>query len=204
MDEQNEAPGGPALAMLDVGEIPPGLRALDALVKEAPVRVLGAGTIQCGRYLVLFGGGVEAVSFAMRKALEATGQSLWDEVLLPDAEPRILPAVVGAAVRWPAPGDTLGALQAGAPPTLLAAVDAALKGTAVELVQLRVADGLGGKAIAMLWGHTHEVEAAVSLAYDAFARGRPQGCTASVIRNADADVARAIAPWSGFFKGWRG
>lgn len=190
--------------MLDVGSIPPGLRALDALVKEAPVTVLGAGTIQCGHYLILFGGEVEPVRFAHRRACETLGAMLHDEVLLPHAEARIVPAIADAAVRWPAAGDTLGALQTGSPPTMVRAVDAALKGTEVELVQLRVGDGLGGKAIAMLWGSTHAVEAAVALAHDAFARGRTEGCTTDVIRNADVEVGQALTPWSGFFSGWRG
>jgi len=201
---QAQATPGPALAMLDLSDIPQGLRVLDALAKEAPVHVIGAGTIQCGHYLIGFCGEVEPVSFAFRRAAEIGGRALHDVVLLPHAEPRIAPAMQEARVRWPAPGDTLGALQAGAPPTMLRAVDAALKGTGVELVQLRVAEGLGGKAIAMLWGETHEVEAAVALACEAFARGRPEGCTSSVIRNADVEVARAMSPWSGYFKGWRG
>ena len=204
MSTETRAPSPPALAMLDIGDVPPGLNTLDALAKEAPIHVHAAGTIQCGRFLILFGGEVEPVNYAFAKALAVAGAALWDQVLLPHAEERLLPAIQDAALRWPAPGDTLGALQSGSPPTLLRAVDAALKGTAVELVQLRVADGLGGKAIAMLWGETHEVEAAMSLALEGFARGRAEGCTGRVIRNADVEVARAIAPWSGFFKGWRG
>lgn len=204
MTEQPNTATGPALAMLDVADIPPGLRALDALVKEAPVTVLGAGTIQCGRYLILYAGEVEPVRFAHRKACETLGASLLDEVLLPHAEPRLLPAVSHGAVRWPAPGDTLGALQAGSSPTMLQAVDGALKGTEVDLVELRAADGLGGKSIAMLWGDTHDVEAAVALAHQAFARGRSEGCSSAVIRNADSEVGRAMTPWSGFFSGWRG
>jgi len=202
--DASHANPGPALALFDLGDVPPGLRVLDALSKEAPVQVLNAGTIQCGRYLVLFGGQVEPVRFACAKALEVAGRSLWDHVMLADAEPRLLPAVLDAAVRWPAPGDTLGALQSGTAPTMLRALDAALKGTDVELVQARIGDGLGGKAIAMLWGETPQIEAALSLAHDEFARGRPEGCTSSIVRNADAEVTRAIAPWTGFFKGWRG
>jgi microcompartment protein CcmL/EutN len=190
--------------MLDLGEIPPALGVLDALVKEAPVRVLRAGTIQDGRYLIAFGGPVEPVNFAFARAVATAGRALVDQVLLADAEPRIEPALLAAALRWPAPGDALGALQTSSAPTMLRALDAALKGTDVELVQLRVGDGLGGKAIAMLWGATAAIEAAVGLACDAFARGRSAGASATVVRNAADEVAAAIAPWSGFFEGWRG
>jgi len=74
-------------------------------------------------------------------------------------------------VRWPAPGDTLGVVQTGRPPTLLRAVDAALKGALVDLVELRVADGLGGKAVATLWGELPDVEAAIALSDGAAAHG---------------------------------
>lgn len=195
---------GPALAMLEIGDIPPGLQALDALVKEAPVQVLAAGTIQRGRYLILFGGEVEPVRFALARALETLDDSLLDQVLLPHAEERIAPALLEATQRWPAPGDTLGALQTRSAPTMLSALDRALKGTEVELVQLRVADGLGGKSIAMLWGETHAVEAAVGLAHAAMAGGKAEGCSTRVIRNADPEVGLALTPSSGFFNRWRG
>src|ERR1035437_6967794 len=142
---------GPALAMLLLGEIPPGLRVLDALAKEAEVEVLQTGTIHCGRYLILFGGEVGPGERSWRRALETAGSHVVDEVLLPHAEARLAPAIRTGVIRWPAPGDTLGVLQATTPPTLVRAVDAALKGALVDLVELRVGDGLGGDAIASLW-----------------------------------------------------
>jgi len=187
--------------MLDIGDIPRGLLALDALVKEAGVDVLSAGTIQDGRYLILFGGQVEAVSFAFEKALQTAKGALRDAVLLPGVEERIAPAIVDNVIRWPAPGDTLGVLQNGTSPSMLAAVDAALKGALVDLVQLRIGDGLGGRAIATLWGETHDVEAALELA-----EGVAAGPTwsAQIIRNADDIVSGAIRGGTRFFREWRG
>ena len=43
---------GPALAMVELCDIPSGLVALDALAKEAPVVVVGAGTIHHGHFLL--------------------------------------------------------------------------------------------------------------------------------------------------------
>lgn len=190
--------------MLDVAEVPAGLQALDALVKEAEVTIAGAGTVQDGRYFLLFGGEVEPVQRAYDKACVAAGPCVRDAMLLPWAEERILPAVRDDVVRWPAPGDTLGVLQNATPPTLLRAVDAALKGALVQLVSLRVGDGLGGKAIAMLWGQTHDVEAALELAVRASRDGRPERWSTAVIRNADPAVAGALSPDSRFYKEWRG
>ncbi len=195
---------GPALAMLEIGDLPAGFAALDALAKEAPVTVVAAGTIQHGHYLVAFAGDLEPVQLSFARASARAEGAVVDAVLLPHAEPRILPALRDGAVRFPVPGDALGVLQTATSPTLLRAVDAALKGALVELVELRAAEGLGGRALATLWGNQHDVEAAVELAIAAFSRGRADGCSAHVIANADPEVARALRHGTRFFKEFRG
>jgi microcompartment protein CcmL/EutN len=195
---------GPALAMLLLGEVPPGLRVLDALAKEAEVEVLQTGTIHCGRYLILFGGEVGPVERSWRRALDAAGSHVIDEVLLPQAEARLTPAIRAGVVRWPSPGDTLGVLQAATPPVLVRAVDAALKGALVDLVELRVGDGLGGNAIASLWGETHDVEAAIDLARASFGKSGVLGFSTAVISRADPAVREALGSGSRFFKEFRG
>lgn len=204
MTEARTNTAGPAVAMLDLAAIPPGLAALDALVKEALVEVIAAGTVQAGRYLILFGGDVEPVERALTRALGVTGGALLDSVLLPYAEPRIVPAIQTGAVRWPAPGDTLAVIQTLTTPTLLAGVDAALKGAHVELVELRIADGLGGQGVASLWGEVYDVEAAIELAERAIHQGRADGLWTSIIRNADPEVVRALSSTTRFYKEWRG
>ena len=195
---------GPALAMLLLGEVPPGLRVLDALAKEAEVEVLQTGPIHCGRYLILFGGEVGPVERSWRRALDIAGSHVVDEVLLPHAEARLAQAVRTGVIRWPAPGDTLGILQAATPPVLVRAVDAALKGALVDLVELRVGDGLGGKAIASLWGETHDVEAAIDLARASFEKAGAQDFSTAVIPRADPAVREALGSGSRFFREFRG
>ena len=197
--------------MLEIGDLPAGFAALDALAKEALVEVVAAGTIQHGHYLVAFAGEVEPVELAFASGASRAGGALVDAVLLPHAEPRILPALRDGVVRFSSagdggapPGDALGVVQTSTSPTLLRAIDAALKGALVELVELRAAEGLGGRALATLWGSQHDVEAAVELATAAFARGRAQGASAAVIANADREVARAVRHGTRFFKEFRG
>ena len=166
--------------------------------------MVAAGTVQAGDYLILFGGAVEPTARSYQRALEAAGDAVVDEVMLPWAEERILPAIRDGAIRWPAPGDALGVVQSGTPPTLIRAVDAALKGALVDLVEFRVADGLGGKAVATLWGETPDVEAALELADGTVHRGNMTGYSATIIRNADPEIGRALADTTRFFKEWRG
>ena len=195
---------GPALAMLDIDDVPLGILALDALVKEAEVDVYSAGTVQAGRYLILFGGDVAAVELSYCRALAQVGSALTDAVLLPYAEARIAPAILDDERRWDSPGDTCGVLQAGTSPTMIRGVDAALKGAEVDLVQLRIADGLGGRAIATLWGESYDVEAALELAESVVRREHAQSWSAQAIRNMDPGVAARVADGTHFFGGWRG
>jgi len=196
--------------MLQIVDVPCGLRALDALLKEAPVEILATGTVQCGHYLIAFGGQVEAVVRSFDRAVQTAGDTVTNSIVLPDAEGRIVPAFRDGVVRTPAQGDTLGVVQSAACPVLLGAVDAALKGAEVDLLELRVAEGLGGKALATLWGKVHDVEAAIELALRVIAREIDRGsvsrgaATTTIIPNADADVRRAVASGTRFFREWRG
>ncbi len=190
--------------MLDVDDVPAGWLVLDALTKEALVEVQAAGTVQPGRWLVLFTGPVEPVERSWTRGCQVAGAHLVDEVLLPWAEERMLPAILQSTRRWPAPGDTLGVLQHHSSPSLLLAVDRALKGAQVELVELRVADGLGGRGLVHFWGETPDVEAALDIASANLERARQRGWTTSIIRRAAAEVDQHLGMGSGFHQGWRG
>lgn len=201
---------GPALALIQIRDVPAGLRALDALIKEAEVEIAQRGTVQSGHYLIAFGGEVEPVERSFKRALERAGSAAFDAVLLPDAEPRIVPAFRDGRLRWPATGDALGVAETPSCPSLLACIDAALKGALVELVELRLGDGLGGKAIATLWGEIHDVEAAAEIGRAAFERHvsrhrpAPDDLSFVVIPNADEETKKAVSGGTRFFGEWRG
>jgi microcompartment protein CcmL/EutN len=195
---------GPALALIEVADLPTGFVVLDAVAKEATVTIVASGTLQHGHYLLAFGGEVEPVELSFEAGTRRASSGLVDAVLLPHAEPRILPAIEAPLVRYPAPGDALGILQTASSPTLVRALDAALKGAEVELVELRLAEGLAGRGLCTLWGTQHDMEAALDHAREAFGRGRPEGCTTALVANADPEVGRALRAGTRFFKEHRG
>ncbi len=161
-----------ALAALELDDLPAGVVAVDALAKKAPIALLRCGTITRGRFLIVLGGTPAAVEEAFLEALSAGAGAVADQVLLADAEPRLVEAVLHARR---APGDGAHAvLETPTVSSLVLACERALKGTPVELVELRPGDsGLGGKGLAVLRGDLHDVEAAVEIAGAALAeRGR--------------------------------
>ena len=90
--------------MLEITDIPVGLRTRDALAKESPVQIGGSGTLHGGNYLLLFCGEVEAVQFAHRKAISICQAHLRDEVSKAHGA-RGESIVVDIAVQGPVPSE---------------------------------------------------------------------------------------------------
>jgi len=114
------------------------------MAKRAPIDVLKAGTVHNGKYLVLVGGQVADVEESLAAGRGVGGDAVLDFVFLPHVHPEVVRTIGGA--RAPA------------------ATDAGVKGAQVRLVELRLADGLGGKGVVLFSGLVADVEAAVRLA----------------------------------------
>lgn len=171
----------PALAVIDFGDIPAGVYAVDAILKKAPIAFVRAGTVTRGRYLVVFGGSTAATEESLSAALACTGRSVLDHAFLPDVHQVLFDSVFGMARK--AAGSLL-IVETETASSIVRAVEAALKGTPVELVELRLSDtGLAGKGIALLAGTLHDIEAAADLAAVGSGVGSlaPRGFTHRVI-----------------------
>lgn len=151
-----------ALALVEVDSVARGLRALDALVKKAPVAVLEANLIEPGRFLVLFAGGVAEVDEAYRAACDVAGDGMVDRMLLPMAHEALLDGLRGVERRGTAGElDTLGVIEGNRVAGTIEACDRSLKDADVGLVGIRVAGGLGGRSYYVVAGALHDVEAAI-------------------------------------------
>jgi len=151
----------PAIGLLEFDSVAIGIAAADAMVKRAPIGDLVAGSVQPGRYLVLVAGDVASVEESMEAGREASAESLIAEIVLHDVHQGVAAALRGE--RIPGPVEALGVIETGSVAPLLAAADAGLKGAAVDLLEVNVADGLGGKAYLLFGGAVSDVEAAVSI-----------------------------------------
>ena len=152
----------PALALLEFSSIAAGIAAGDAMVKHAPVAAIQTGTVQPGHYLVLVTGDVASVEEAVKAGQEMGRETLRDQVFLPNVHPDVVRAL-GGQRQLPA-GDALGIVETVAVAAAIGAGDAGIKGAEVDLIQIRLADGLGGKGLVFFAGLVSDVEAAVEIA----------------------------------------
>ena len=151
----------PALALLEFSSIATGIQAADAMVKRAPIDVIRAGTVQPGKYLVLVGGQVADVEESLAAGREVGGAAVVDLVYLPQVHPEVVGAIAGGRV--PQVTDALGVVETTTVAAAIHAADAGIKGAEVRLLEVRLADGLGGKGIVLFSGLVADVEAAVEI-----------------------------------------
>ncbi|TFH36864.1 MAG: BMC domain-containing protein [Anaerolineales bacterium] len=151
----------PALALIEFSSIASGIQAADAMVKRAPILVIKSGTVQPGKYLVLIGGEVADVEESVQAGKNSGGPAIVDLVYLPHVHQQVVEALSGSRV--PELEDALGVIETRTVAAAIHAADAGIKGAAVRLLEVRLADGLGGKGIVLFSGLVHDVQAAIEI-----------------------------------------
>lgn len=149
----------PAIVLLEFDSIAVGIDAGDAMAKRAQLLSLHAGTVQPGKYLVLAGGEVGQVEEARMAARERGRTSLRDEIYLPEVHPDVVSALTGT--RCQPSGEALGVLETQTVAAVIGAADAGIKAAKVSLMDIHLADGLGGKGYLLFSGEVHDVQAAI-------------------------------------------
>jgi microcompartment protein CcmL/EutN len=179
----------PALGLLEIESIAVGIEVGDAMAKRAPIEVIRAGTVHPGKYLVLVGGDVADVEEALDAGRELGGLSVRDEVFLPNIHPAVVAGLRGA--RDASGGEALGIIETSTVAAAIKAADAGLKGANVRLLELRLADDLGGKGYLLFDGSVSEVEAAVEIGLGTIKGTR--GVSSRVIAQLHGEMAAEMA-----------
>lgn len=185
----------PAVAVLEFDSIARGIEAGDAMVKRAPLEVIRAGTVHPGKYLVLVGGPTAEVEEAVQAGTEAAAGSLLDVVFLPDVHPDVVASIGG--LRREDGGQALGVIETRTAAAVIDAADAGVKGARVTVMELRLADDLGGKGYVLFGGEVAEVEAAVERGTARIATSG-QEVARTVIASLHAEMRENLAADPGF------
>jgi microcompartment protein CcmL/EutN len=160
-----------AVAIIEFQDVSVGMAVTDAMLKKAPIAFVRCGTISRGRYLTVIGGTTASVEESVKEARLCGGEGILDQVVLPDVHPHVYEAILGRR-RTDGKG-ALAIIETDTVSSSIRAAEVALKGTPVELVELRLADrGLSGKGVSVYQGELHDVEAAVHMVLDALSQSR--------------------------------
>lgn len=153
-----------ALGMVETNCIAKGIEAADAMLKAAEVNLLTAQTACAGKYVVLVSGDVAAVKASVAAGVAGAEETLVDSMVIPNIDEQVLKAV--SACGEPKSFEALGIVETFSLVSALLCADAAVKAADVELIEVRLGRGLGGKSFLTLTGDVaavrHAVEAAKS------------------------------------------
>jgi microcompartment protein CcmL/EutN len=188
----------PAIALIELGSIAAGAFAADKMVKRAPVELLHFGTVQNGKFLILIGGSTAEVEESYQAGMLAAPADILDEVLLPQVHPQLVEALEGNRA-FSAPA-SLVVLETSTVAAIIRATDAAAKGAEIEIAELRLGNGLGGRGVAILTGELSDVEAAADIAGKSLA-GRNVTLCHSIVSNVHEQFATRLGESSRFFVG---
>ena len=150
-----------ALGMLELSSIAVAYQVEDAMLKAADVDLLVARTICSGKYIVMVGGQVRAVRASLEAGKAESMEALIDELLIPNIDPRVFPAITGGVALRDEDKDALGILEAFSVTSIIEGADTAVKAAEVTLFRIHVAMAIGGKGFLMLTGRIADVEAAI-------------------------------------------
>lgn len=153
----------PAIAILEFDDIPTGFFATDLMLKKSPILLLKSGIISEGRYLTMIGGSTASVDESFAEGLFWGKDHIVDQVILPDVHPQVHDAVLGRRNT-----EAWGSMAILETPTVscnVRAAELALKGTTVELVEIRLAESaLAGKGVSIYRGELYDIQAAMDVA----------------------------------------
>ena len=152
----------PAIALLEISGIATGIYCADVMIKCAPITVLKSGTVHNGKYLILIVGSVASVEEAFYKGLTAAKDEIIDHVFLPDIHEQVHDAMLGQ--RAECSREAIGIIETASVAAIIQSTDAAIKQTDISIVEIRIADHLGGKAFSIINGEIENIQSAVEIA----------------------------------------
>lgn len=173
------------LGVIEYSSMALGMKALDEMVKIAPIKILEAKTMCPGKYLVVFTGDVASVEFAFQKGFDTGKDTVVDSLYLPMVHPHVIPAIGNIVKKdiW----SSIGILETNSVVSGIEAADLAAKTGGVTIIEVRLAIGFGGKSYVKMMGSLDAVEIAMETGVAA-AKAKNMLCMDTIIAQPHKEI----------------
>lgn len=151
-----------AIGMIEYDTVTRGITASDAMIKAAQVGIIRSFTACPGKYIILLRGRLSSINASMEQGRLLFPEHVSDSFILGNPHPSIFEALEGQYQRENV--EALGIIETRTVPSILMAADAAAKASQVQLVRIKMARELGGKAFFLVTGELAAIEAAIEAA----------------------------------------
>ena len=147
------------IGCIELNSISMGMHAADEMIKAADVHLVLARTTCPGRYLVVVTGDTGAVTSSVQRGRELGGDTIVDWFVIPNVHQDVIPAMNGTVLVPEI--NALGVIETCTTASCILAADAAAKSGQVQLLEIRSAAGLAGKAYVVMTGDVSSVQSSV-------------------------------------------
>ena len=151
-----------SIGLIELTSIAAGFQAADAMLKASNVDMMLSRSICSGKYMVMVRGDVAAVEAAVSAGMSGCRFAVIDSFVIPNLHEAVFPAIAGSSKVEEL--NALGIVESFSVAALIEGADAAVKAANVQLIEIRLAMALGGKAFVTMTGDVAAVEAAVDAA----------------------------------------
>ncbi len=151
----------PCIGLLELCAVAKGVEVADAVLKEARVEMLFASPVQPGKYIMLFTGSVQDVRASATRGAQLAGSDLVDQLVIPQVHDQVVPMLRRKGGTITGNLDAIGVVETTTVASSILSADLALKTATVDLVDFRIANGLGGKSFYTLTGEVSDVRSAI-------------------------------------------
>lgn len=147
------------IGLIELKSTPIGILTADEMLKAADIELILATPICPGKYIVVISGNVGAVKSAMETGKNTAGIFLVESYIITNVHEKVLPALSGLTSINQI--QSIGSLETMSAISSIKAGDTALKTSNIELLEIRIARGLGGKSFLVMSGDISSVKTAV-------------------------------------------
>ncbi|MCI6256827.1 MAG: BMC domain-containing protein [Clostridiales bacterium] len=148
------------IGFLELNSIAKGIEAADIVLKTAAVELIFSRAGCPGKYYLLFTGDVAAVQASIEAGCAAGGDHVVDHCVIPSVHPQVIRAI--NMTNMPEEFRAVGVMEYFSVTASVYSADAAVKAADVDLVDVRLGTGIGGKSFVVLTGEVAAVREAVS------------------------------------------
>jgi len=148
-----------SIGLMEFNSIAKGIEVTDVLLKASEVKLLFSSPICPGKYLIIITGEVAAVQNSIGDGKKISDGFLIDVNVIPQVHEKVFPAIAGTTEIEEM--GAVGVIDAYSSVSAVVAADQAVKTADVELVEIRLARALGGKAFVIITGEVADVRSAV-------------------------------------------
>ena len=148
-----------AIGVIELKSIAKGIEACDTALKSAGIRLVTSHATCPGKYEIIVTGGIADVTAALDVVRARFDSVIIDSSTMGRIDPAVITALFGTQ-------DTkregsVGVIETFSGATAIKAADIAVKTANVQLYDLRISRGMGGKGLVIITGPVGDVTAAV-------------------------------------------